>query len=199
MWSQQQDYLQQQAVIALNRRLEDSADSLYSSFFIPSNATKSVIEVDRSSFSSRDPLPQQNGKFIANKGVQDLLHPFVDCIQLFTYVNLKIPDGLSRLFFTEHKQNSVFFKIKLNEMLCSKGKPDEGIEPFVIHCNSKTNNFSAIEVSYQGDKTEVVRVFAIITLHQMKLTDSTKEHSVRTVLACLWSIERKHKHFTTWA
>jgi hypothetical protein len=69
-------------------------------------------------------------------------------------------------------------------MLSSKGKPDEGIEPFVIHCNSRTNNFSAIEVSYQGDKTEVVRVFAIITLHQMKFTNPAQEHSIRTVLVC---------------
>ena len=172
-------------IINLNKLLELRDDSLFGTFFFPKSTIKTSIEVNQSSYSRNDPLPAQSmGTFFECQKGKDLLHPFVDWRQLYTYMNLKTPEGWSKEFFQRHKLRPDLYKIKLNEMLSSSGKPELGIEPFTIHCNVKTNNFSSIELSYQDDEQHVVRVFGIVSLHQMRSDDPRKEKKVRIVLIC---------------
>ena len=169
-------------IIKYNNILESSGDSLFSTFFIPRNSPKAAIEANGESFYNSAP-----GK--------NLLHPFVDWNQLFTYLNLKTPEGLSKEFFLRHKVLPGLYKIKLNAMLSSRGKPELGIAPFTIHCNAQTNNFSSLEVSYINEQKEVVMVFGIVTLHEMGPSNPTNQEVFRTVLVC----GRLRKHETSRA
>ena len=171
-------------IIRLNKMLEAHQDSLYSTFHVPKCTRKAFIEVDPSTFKSNVPLEEQAGTFFECPNGAKLLHPFIDFKQLFTYLNLKTPDGLSKEFFQSHKKWPQSYKIKLNEMISSRGKPELGIQPFTIHCNAETNYFSAVEVSFQSQVQEIVRIFGIVTLHEMSQTNPPRENNVRTLLVC---------------
>ena len=165
-------------IIALNTNLETNRDSLYSTFFIPSNTSKVEMVLLAGSFSSSDP---DRGTFVPNVNAYKYLHPFVEFNQLYIHLNRKTPEGLSKIYFENHKVNPTRYKIKLNEMLSSRGAPEFGIDPFTVHCNKDKNNFSAVEVSYQ-DAIHVVRVFAILTFHKRKILSLDQDENVRTVL-----------------
>jgi hypothetical protein len=165
-------------IIALNTNLETNRDSLYGTFFIPSNTSKIEMALQPGSFSSSDP---DLGTFVLNTKAHKYLHPFVEFNQLYIHLNRKTPEGLSKIYFENHKVNPTRYKIKLNEMLSSRGAPELGIDPFTVHCNKDKNNFSAVEVSYQ-DAIHVVRVFAIVTFHKRNLFSLDQDENVRIVL-----------------
>ena len=191
--------------ILFNDELESSGNSMYETFFIPGNARKQRIAVNKQSI--RENYDNQNltvGAFNF-PATTDLQHdakkfilPYLDDKQLFVYCNNKTPEGRSKLLFDKHKEHPDMVHITLNSMLSSRGKPEIGIQPFTIRAYD--NQFSALEVNaVVDDETQqrgiiVVRVAAILSLQDVERGPhhgrgkrqriQQPEHNQRTILVC---------------
>ena len=173
--------------VELNDELEKSPESLFSSFFIPTNTKKESMVVKVDSIIRPNPEDRSTtiGEFVPKRDVGLHIHPFLGTKQMFHYLNAKTPEGRSRDMFDKHLANPESVTIKVNGMLSSKGKREFGIPPFTIHCNRTKDAFSAIEINLaENDGIQVlpVRVFAIVTLEENKDMDNTTQS--RTVLLC---------------